>query len=209
MVSGWESWRFGSGQGNHEKRSISFDFPKTSYTIWFTYNWEKNSPFNDQKHSSKLCQITLSQKRKEQNSGHYNLAISIFWPLSHWISLGGIGLKFEENTQKVRVSFFSAWRILGTVCHFFFKSLERMQRICKTVIKAWCCCMISFIDKWLIFCQNKSKYNVFTEFFSFTLKKLYMYICVYICIYIISHAIWYHNRVSRNSIVRIALNFTL
>ena len=40
-----EGWKFDSGQGNHEKRIISFDFAKKCYIIWFTEFIEKNSPF--------------------------------------------------------------------------------------------------------------------------------------------------------------------
>ena len=36
-----EEWEFDSSQGNHEKRTIFFNFQKTRYTIWFMHDWKK------------------------------------------------------------------------------------------------------------------------------------------------------------------------
>ena len=64
--------------------------------------------------------------------------------LSFPLNLYGCVGEFEKNTQRVRVSFFSGWGMLGKVCHLIKKNLlERVVRIFKAVMKAGG----SFIDE--------------------------------------------------------------
>ena len=77
--------------------------------------------------------------------------------------------EFEENTQRVGVSFFNTWRMFGKVCHLLLE--KKKKRICKAVKlsgfidekKMWCFWMIIFIIKWL-FLSKKTKYNFYLYF---------------------------------------------
>ena len=122
---GREGWRFDSGQGNHEK-SISFDFAKTYYSIWFTHNWKKVTfqQDNNPKYTSKVCQNYHVSKKMVQNFRKYNFTTSLGWSLSHWISTGWIGLESLNRTPKKREwAFTMLEECLGrSAIYFFFQS---------------------------------------------------------------------------------------
>ena len=136
LFCGERGWRFDSSEGNQAKgiKSIIWFYKEMLYhqpCAWL----DKTSPFtNALLHSWKVkfypIKHNYHEPRKRTIFRNYDLAASISWPLSHWISIGWILLVSWKRRPKEckKKNLVRDESLEKSTINFFLKTFEKTDK---------------------------------------------------------------------------------